>query len=167
MGIGEAMLADFEKERLATKRVLEAVPEGRMDWKPHEKSMSLGALAGHIAETPGWVRSMMEGDLDLASMAGSWRPFVPSSQRELLETFEKSVESFRVAVASGSDATFSETWRIRNGPKVLMEQPRHAAIRGNAIHHLIHHRGQLTVYLRLLGVAVPQTYGPSADFPGS
>lgn len=163
MPIHEALVADFESEATNTRKVLEAVPQDRLDWKPHEKSMSLGQLAGHIAETPSWVHAMLEGDFDISALAGDYVPFVPGSRSELLETFEKNVAGFGDMLSGRDDDFLSVTWTMRNGETVMMSVPRHEAIRTTAIHHSIHHRGQLSVYLRLLGVPLPQTYGPTAD----
>jgi uncharacterized damage-inducible protein DinB len=165
VSIAEDLLADLEKEVAHTRRVLEAVPDGRWDWKPHAKSMALGQLAGHVAEMLQWAEAMLEGDLDFAAMGSSYQPFVAKGRTELLDAFEKGAARLRSALAGRSDATLRETWTMRQGPRVLMALPRHAAIRANALHHVIHHRGQLTVYLRLLGAPVPPTYGPTADTP--
>lgn len=165
MSIAEELSADLEKEAANTRRILEAVPDGRFGWKPHPKSMSLGQLAGHVAEMLAWTEGMLGGDLDFAAMGSSYQPFVATGKAELLETFDKGTARLRSALAGKSDAALRETWTMRQGPKVLMSMPRHAAIRANALHHVIHHRGQLTVYLRLLGVPVPATYGPTADAP--
>ncbi|HEX5135741.1 MAG TPA: DinB family protein [Planctomycetota bacterium] len=135
--------------------------------KPHPKSMTLGQLAGHVAEMLSRTEGMLGGDLDFAAMGSSYRPLVSAGKRELLETFDRGAARLRSALAGKDDAVLRETWTMRQGPKVLMSMPRHAAIRANALHHVIHHRGQLTVYLRLLGVPVPATYGPTADTPVS
>jgi uncharacterized damage-inducible protein DinB len=164
MPLGQALITDFTSESSNTRKVLEAVPEDRFDWKPHEKSMSLGRLAGHIAELPSIVHGVMEPQLDFA--AGAYKPFVPANRADLLKVFEQHASRFEPAVAPRDDDFLSATWTLRYGEKVLMSLPRHAAIRSIAIHHVIHHRGQMTVYLRLLGVPVPPTYGPTADSPG-
>jgi uncharacterized damage-inducible protein DinB len=166
MTLSEALLGDFQYEAANTRKVLEAVPADRWDWKPHDKSMSLAQLAGHIAENPGWVDSMMADELDFGAM-GDWKPFLPASRDELLSTWDKGVAHFTEQITGKDDAFMSGTWTMRQGEKVLMAMPRHVAIRGMALHHVLHHRGQLTVYLRLLEVPVPSTFGPSADDPGS
>lgn len=163
MTLSQALIADFKHEAANTRKVLEAVPADRFDWKPHDKSMSLGQLAGHVAESPSWVSSMMEPELDFAAIGGDYKPFIPTDKAGLLETFESNSKSFEETLAGKDDAFMESTWTMRAGDKVLMQAPRHAAIRSTAIHHIIHHRGQLTVYLRLLGAAVPGTYGPTAD----
>jgi uncharacterized damage-inducible protein DinB len=163
MSMEEDLLADFEKEVANTRRVLEAIPDGHWDWRPHVKSMTLGRLAGHVAETPMWAEAMVQGDLDFAVGGALPKPFIASRRAELLETFEKCAARFRSAVAGRGDATLRETWTMRHGARVLVSKPLHEALRANALHHVIHHRGQLTVYLRLLGAPVPSTYGPTAD----
>ena len=165
MSIATDLLADFDKEIANTRRMLEAIPDGRWDWKPHAKSMALGQLAGHVAEMLGWTEGMLGGDLDFAALGSSYRPFVATGRKELMETFEKGAARLLAALSGRSDAALRETWTMRKGPQVLMSMPRHAAVRANGLHHVIHHRGQLTVYLRLLGVPVPPTYGPTADMP--
>ena len=163
MPLAQALVTDFQSESANTRRVLDAFPEGRADWKPHEKSMSLGRLAGHVAELPGFVPAVLGGDYDFA--AGDYKPFLATTRAELLRVFEQHVQGFEKALAGRDDAFLSATWTLRFQGKVLMSLPRHMAIRTTAIHHVIHHRGQLTVYLRLLGVPVPPTYGPTADHP--
>ena len=166
MLLSQALVADFKNESSNTRKVLEAVAEDRLDWKPHEKSMSLGRLAGHIAELPSLVPTIMEADLDFGSAAGAaYKPFIARNRAELLRVFEQHVDGFEKAVRAREDDFLSVTWTLRYGQKVLVSLPRHTAIRSMAIHHVVHHRGQLTVYLRLLGVPVPPTYGPTADSP--
>jgi uncharacterized damage-inducible protein DinB len=163
MTISEALLADFQAEVGRTRAVLQAVPEDRLDWKPDDKSMSLGRLAGHIAESPAWTHLMMEDETDFS--AGDSQPYEAASRSDLMSTFEQHVTSFRQLLAGRDDAFLHGTWTARAGDKVIMSMKRHVAVRSTAIHHTIHHRGQLSVYLRLLGVPVPQTYGPTADNP--
>jgi len=163
MTIAEHLLADFRFEVDGTRKVLDAVPADRFDWQPHEKSMSLQRLAGHVAETPGWTTAMMEDEMDFAAVAGEWKPFLPATKQELMEAFEAQMKGFEKLVDGKSDEFMSGIWTMRSGDHVIMKAPRHTAIRTTVIHHVIHHRGQLTVYLRLLGVPVPGTYGPTAD----
>lgn len=159
------LVEDFRDEAAATRRYLERVPEDRFDWKPHEKSMSLAQLAGHLAEAPGWIAGMAEDEFDMASLDEGYAPFVPGNRAELLEALEKNVAVFEQVVADRDDAFLSADWTMRHGDAVLLSAPRHQAIRRTGIHHWIHHRGQLSVYLRELGVDVPPTYGPTADDP--
>ena len=162
----ETLVKDLKGETPITRKVLEAILEERMAWKPHEKSMTLGQLAGHLAETPTWALSMLKEDLDFATMPEDYQPFVPTTSKELLEAFDRNWAALHEAVAATDDGALAETWTMRAGDKVMMQDPRHAAIRAFAINHTIHHRGQLTVYLRLLEIPVPSTYGPTADDPG-
>ena len=162
--IAAGLVRDFEAELPKTRALLEVVPEEHLDWKPHEKSMTLRQLAAHIAEAPTWLPSMIEGDeMDFEGMADSYAPFSPKSTGELLEAFEANAKSFRSAIEGLDDAFLSRDWTMRKGAEVLMSDPRDRVIRTILIHHLAHHRGQLTVYLRLLNVAVPATYGSTAD----
>lgn len=162
MTLTEQLLGELDREAARTKRVLEHVPPGRDDWKPHEKSMALGRLAGMIATMPAWVTFIVkQEELDLTPAAGGeWK--LPS-QRELIASHEKSVADARAALEETDDGTLMTTnWRLRAGGQVVSEAPRNVALR-DMLNHLAHHRGQLTVYLRLLGATVPAVYGPSAD----
>lgn len=162
--IAELLLAELEREAAGTRRALERVPEGRNDWKPHEKSMPLGYLAALVATIPAWAAAMITQDeLDL-SAPGDLRQTGFSTNRELLEWFDKAVERARTAFATATDEHLLTTsWRLLVQGKVVSEEPRYVAIRDGAFNHLVHHRGQLTVYLRLNDIPVPSLYGPSAD----
>jgi len=164
MTISQDLVADFEREAAHTRTLLEAVPEDKLAWQPHEKSMSLAQLAGHIAEMPVWLGSILEGDeLDFEAMMGDYSPFVPESRSELLDALAKNQALFAPALAGKDDGFLRAKWTMRKGPKVLLRSPRVDVIRDILLHHLAHHRGQLTVYLRLLDVSVPPTYGSTAD----
>jgi uncharacterized damage-inducible protein DinB len=166
MPIIDAFLAELDHEAATTRRVLERMPEGRGDWKPHERSMSLGRLCGHIAELPGWGRVVLTDDeFDLATaQARGWEPFVASDRAGLLERYDQAVAALREAGSLGvSDERLRQPWTLRQGDQVVFSSPRAAALRGFVFSHSIHHRGQLSVYLRLLDVPVPSIYGPSAD----
>ncbi len=165
MNLADHLVADFQAEAVNTRNVLQAVPEDRLTFKPHEKSMSLAQLAGHLAENPAWIPAIMEDFMDVSSLEG-YQPFLPESQAQILETLEKNVAVFEKTVTGLEDSFLNVRWTMRSGDEVLMDRPRHLAIREIGIHHWVHHRGQLTVYLRLLDVAVPGTYGPTADAPG-
>ena len=164
MKIAELLLAELEREAVGTRRALERVPEGRDDWKPHEKSMPLGYLASLIATMPGWVAAMINQDeLDLSAPGELQQPAFRTN-RELLEGFDKMVARAREALASTTDEHLMTTsWRLLVQGKVVSEEVRYVAIRDGALNHLAHHRGQLTVYLRLNEVPVPSLYGPTAD----
>lgn len=167
MSIAESIVRDFNNEAEHSRTLLTAVPGDKLDWQPHEKSMTLGALAGHVAEAPSWVNAMGEDHFDMADAdGGDYKPFVPSGAEELLDALEENVKGFGEFLNGRDDAFMTSTWTMSSGGKQILSMPRDAAIRAILIHHISHHRGQLTVYLRLLGVAVPPTYGPTADSPG-
>ena len=164
--ITELLLAELEREAAGTRRALERVPEGRNDWKPHEKSMPLGYLAALVATMPGWIAAMIELDELDVTAAGEYQTRIQSTNRELLEAFDKALDKGRAALAATTDEHLMTTWKMLAGGHVVSEQPRYVAIRDGALNHLAHHRGQLTVYLRLNDVPVPSLYGPTADEKG-
>jgi uncharacterized damage-inducible protein DinB len=164
MSIANDLVADLETEAKNTRAMLAVVPEAQLAWKPHEKSMSLGQLASHLAETPAWAGSMLEPSMDFGAM-GDYRPFLARSRAELLATFESNHATATSALRGRDDRVMNETWTMRNGATVLVTQPRKEALRSILVHHAVHHRGQLSVYLRLLGVPLPPIYGPTADHP--
>lgn len=162
MKLTEQLVGELDREAARTKRVLENVPAGHDDWKPHQKSMALGRLAGMIATMPTWVTFIVKQDeLDLTPPGGGeWK--LPS-QSDLVSAHDKSVAVARQALREVDDnLLLTSNWRLRAGGHVVSDVPRHIALR-DMLNHLAHHRGQLTVYLRLLGATVPAVYGPSAD----
>ncbi len=164
----DAFLAEMGHEAATTRRLFERVPEEKMEWRPHEKSMPLSRLAGHIAELPRWSSTILRDDdfdLDTAAAKG-WIPARPATTAELLEFFDGSVAGFRAAAEGIEDAKLKETWRLLKGGKTALEMPRAVGVRSFVLNHMIHHRGQLAVYLRLLDVPLPSIYGPTADEPG-
>lgn len=164
----DAFLAEMGHEAATTRRLFERVPEDKMDWRPHEKSMPLSRLAGHIAELPRWSSTILHDDafdLDTAAEKG-WVPARPATTAELLEIFDGSVAGFRAAAEGIDDAKLKEKWRLIKGGKAVLEMPRAVGVRSFVLNHMIHHRGQLAVYLRLLDVPLPSIYGPTADEPG-
>jgi len=161
MRIGEGLLAELEQEAATTLRVLERVPEDKLAWKPHEKSMSLGVLALHVANIPGNISRMAEGDT--FSFDGYTGPQVPSTKQEILDGYRNGLEVARGYLGTLADGRAGETWRLLGGGKEVLAMPRVAVLRTIMLNHLYHHRGQLSVYLRLLDVPVPSIYGPSAD----
>lgn len=163
MTIAEALIADFEEEAKKSRTLLEAVPADKYGWKPHDKSMSLGQLASHIAETPSWHHSMLEDIFDFDAMMADYKPFAAADPAELLATFDANASEFTAAIEGKDDAFMTGTWKGLSGGEEIMGGPRHSVLRSILIHHVIHHRGQLTVYLRLLDVPVPPTFGPTAD----
>jgi uncharacterized damage-inducible protein DinB len=165
MSISEILLPEFDQEMANTRRMLERVPVDKADWKPHEKSMTLGRLAGHIAELPSMGVSVIKTDVfDLTQrMSGGHQPYVARSSDDLLRTFDSNVAEVREAIAGASDQHFNQVWSMQFGGKTLVSGPRMPMIRSIFINHIIHHRAQLGVYLRLNDIPLPGLYGPSAD----
>jgi uncharacterized damage-inducible protein DinB len=167
MGISAEFLPEFDSEMAAARRTLERIPEDKLGWKPHEKSMLLGRLAGHIAELPGMGVSVVKDDaLDFANRpAGELqrKPTVAESQKHVLEIFDRNVAALRAGIAGASDEHWGKNWKLSIGERKLYDGTRMGAMRRMVMNHVIHHRAQLGVYLRLNEVAVPSVYGPSAD----
>jgi uncharacterized damage-inducible protein DinB len=163
MSIAESLLPEFDREMGITRRVLERVPDGQFAWKPHEKSMTLGRLAEHLAELPMWARvTIVDSGIDMST--GRPAGYVPPSTRAgVLEMFDKNVAEARAAVNGRTDAELMAPWTLKALGKVVFTMPKAIVLRGFVMNHLIHHRGQMTVYLRLQNVPVPSMYGPSAD----
>lgn len=165
MGMSQGLLGEFDYEMDATRKTLERVPEGKFDWKPHPKSGTLGWLASHLAELPGWAAITLQQDsFDMAPPGGAPAKTEPARTREeLLERFDRSRAEARAAIAATSDAEFGKSWALLQGGKTLFQMPKIAVLRSFVMNHLIHHRAQLGVYLRMNDVPVPAIYGPSAD----
>lgn len=162
----QVAFGDLEHELTTTRRVLERVPDERLSWKPHEKSWTFGKLALHLANLLFWQISILRHDeFDLASLPASSQA-KPASRDQILQTFDRNAVELREALDEAGDAALMEPWTLRRGDQIIFTQPRAAVLRGMGISHLVHHRGQLGVYLRLLDVPVPATYGPSADEGG-
>jgi uncharacterized damage-inducible protein DinB len=152
-------LEEFDQEMAATRRLLERVPTERGTWKPHEKSFALGHLAQLVAGMPGWIAtSLREPHIDLAQGAGY--SFEPTES--LVRMFDENVRKAREALAEVTGAALDEPWSLKHGERVLFTAPRRTVVRQH-LSHLVHHRGQLTVYARLVDVPVPSIYGPTAD----
>jgi uncharacterized damage-inducible protein DinB len=160
MKLADTMLMEFDQEAQTTKRVLDRIPEDKLSWKPHAKSFSLGQLALHIASVPASVTAAAVPD---TMEAPNFSQPEPKSRQEVLDTFSKSLESARAALKNMDDARLNSTWSLTKNGKVLMSVPRIAFLRSILLNHNYHHRGQLSVYLRMLDVPVPSIYGPSAD----
>jgi uncharacterized damage-inducible protein DinB len=160
--LGTAFLAELEQEAKVAREVLSRIPADKFDWKPHEKSMAFGRLASHVAEMFGWTPPTMEhSELDFSKM--DYKPFEPKTTEELVEFLDKNVAEAIVSLKASSDERFMENWTMRNGEQVYFTMPKVAVMRSFVMNHIIHHRGQLSVYLRLNDIAVPSIYGPSAD----
>jgi uncharacterized damage-inducible protein DinB len=165
MKMTEMFLAELEREGAATRAALERVPEGHNDWKPHARSMPLGYLASLVATMPTWVVTMVKQDeLDLKSAAAAkFKPLEWRKRSELLAALDDGLVEAREALRSTTDEHLKTPWRFMVGGQVVDESPRHVMIAHSVFSHLAHHRGQLTVYLRLNEASVPAIYGPSAD----
>jgi uncharacterized damage-inducible protein DinB len=162
MAMRDALLAEFDHEMAVTRRALERVPTADNDWKPHVKSYSLGALAAHIANIPTWLGTILTtADLDVS--AGTGPRVVHATSAALLAAFDRNVAEGRARLAATSEAELVQPWTLRNGDHVVFTMPKMGVLRGFVFSHSIHHRGQLSVYLRLRDVPVPAMYGPSAD----
>ena len=166
MSICGPLAAEMQQEAKTTRRILERVPEESFAWKPHEKSMSLGRLAAHVAELPELViPALKQDEFDFGS--GDFKPFVPETNAELLERFDRNISAALEALQQQPDERMGDNWKLRSGDHVLFEMPRALVVRFVGLNHVVHHRGQLSVYLRLLDVPLPSIYGPSADEAGA
>ena len=164
MKLTELLLAELEREIPGTRQTLERVPEGRNDWAPHERSMKLGNLANLCATMPAWIEIILNTEeFDYAPPGGDRpRPPLPQTRKELLAAFDDAVAKCRIALHQTTDDHLMKKWKLQAGGHVIQQDPRHVII-AETFNHLAHHRGQLTVYLRLNDRQVPAIYGPSAD----
>lgn len=165
MTIADSLLPEFDHEMATTRSLLERVPDGNEDWKPHPKSTSLGRLSSHIATLPGLVDiALQEPEMDMNPPGGK-KYTVPElhSRTELLDTFDSIVKSARATLAGASDADMKTMWSLKNAGVPIFSLPRAAVLRSFVMNHIIHHRAQLGVYLRMLDVPLPSSYGPTAD----
>jgi len=163
MSIAEAFLPEFDREMGVTRRLLERVPDGQFAWKPHDKSMTLGRLAEHLAELPGWAKVAITDsgiDMSIGRLAG-YTP--PATRTAVLEMFDKNVAEARSTLSGKTDAELMAPWTLRAQGKEIFTMPKAIVLRSFVMNHLIHHRGQMSVYLRLHNVPLPSIYGPSAD----
>ena len=165
MPMSQSFLPEFDQEMANTRKVLERVPEDKLTWKPHAKSPSMAWLAGHVAQLPSWATyTFAQDELDL--MPGGKAPeqrALPASRKEILDSFDKFSKEGRAAIAGASDAEFMKPWSLLKNGQKLMTLPKIVILRSFVMNHIIHHRAQLGVYLRLNDVPVPAIYGPSAD----
>ena len=166
--IRESFLPEFDHEMATTRRVLEHVSEYKLAWRPHEKSFSLGGLATHMADLCDWGSQTLTGDsIDIEPNGIPWKPNPEvTSLVELLERFDKSSSAMRALLAQASDESLLGMWSLLKNGQTMMTMPRVVVVRTWILNHLVHHRGQMSVYLRLTGSTVPSIYGPSADDPG-
>lgn len=165
MKLSQTLLPEFDQEMSTTRRVLERVPENHAGWKPHDKSMSLGRLATHIAELAGWAPLILgQESFDIAPPGGGgYQPKTLESAQEIVALFDQNVATTHAALEQAEDAQLMQPWSLMKGGQAIFTLPRIAVLRTMLFSHVIHHRGQLSVYLRLNDVPVPSIYGPSAD----
>lgn len=164
MNLIDPILAELAHEGATTRRLLERLPQDRLGWQPHQKSMTLGRLATHIAEIPGWVGSIVEKDeFDIG--ASGYVPPTLGSVAEIIALFDKSVATATETLKRQSNDRLLAKWQLKKNGKLVVEMPRLGMVRSFLMNHLIHHRGQLSVYLRLQNVPLPSIYGPTADEP--
>lgn len=164
MPLVDALLPEYDHEMAVTRTVLERLPPDRLEWTPHAKSFSLGALATHVATLPTWgTETLTRSEIDLG--VNQQPPRSLPSKQEVLAAFDKNVAAARAALVGKTDAELMAMWSLKRNGRTLFSMPKTAVLRSFVLNHLIHHRGQLTVYLRLLDMPVPSVYGPSADEP--
>lgn len=160
--LAQTIAAELQHEAVATRKMLERFPEGKADWSPHEKSMKLGHLASHIADVPNWIRpTVTREELDFSK--DDYKPADFTTAAQMVEHFDKSLTDALEVLQGVSDEDLMKTWRLRSGEQIFFEMPRIQVLRGMVMNHLIHHRGQYSVYLRLNDVPLPGVYGPTAD----
>jgi len=166
--ISQSLLPEFDIEIANTRKTLERVPEGKSEYRPHAKSMAMGRLAGHLVEIPTWaLMTLAQDELDLNPGSGpAFAPYVMSSRQEALDKFDEDVKKAREALASATDENMMKTWTLKNGGQTIMAMPRAVVMRSFVMNHMVHHRAQLGVYLRMNDIPVPSIYGPSADEGG-
>ncbi|MGD0667303.1 MAG: DinB family protein [Bryobacteraceae bacterium] len=165
MLIRDALLPEFDQEMATTRRLLERIPDDKFSFKPHPKSMDMASLATHLTELVNWVPDTIGKDsIDLAAFDPSARK-IAASRAELLTMFDKSVATARAALAKAENDQLMQPWSLKSGEKVFFTMPKVVVLRSFVFNHSVHHRGQLSVYLRLNDIPVPAMYGPSADEP--
>lgn len=162
MMLSEPLAAELQHEAATTRRMLERAPEGSLAWRPHEKSRTLGEIASHIANLPGlFITTLDRDEFD----RDDYKAAPTDNLKDILDAFDKNVANALPVLKTLSDEKMLASWRYRYGEQVIFEMPRFVVVRTTALNHLIHHRGQLSVYLRLLNVPLPSVYGPTADEP--
>ncbi len=165
MAISAAMLPEFDQEMATTRKVLERVSDSIFSYKPHAKSFTSVQLASHIVDMLGWLTgTMMSDSFDMNPPGGTpWTPWIAASNAELMAKYDEAAKAAREALAVADDAAMMKTWSLLNAGNTVFAMPRVACVRGMILNHIIHHRGQLSVYLRMNDIPVPSLYGPSAD----
>ena len=160
---GAEVLKELESEAIATRKCLEVIPENLFDWKPHERSMNLGYLSLLVAEIPKWIQVMIEeSEIDFAT----YQHFQAKNTSELVKHFDENLAGAKTALQNVSDESLDEPFNLKNNGQIVLTAPKKVHI-SSLVNHLVHHRGQLTVFMRLKDILVPSIYGPSADDPGS
>ncbi len=165
MDAQKELIAEFDREAAKTRKIFEAIPDGAdFNYKPHPKSMSLGHLAGHLTDFAGeWAMGTLTQDKIEFGPDRQWKPYVPESKAELLEKFDRELKGTREALMKTTGDAWDRNWKFVYAGTAYIDQPKHQVFREAVLDHMIHHRGQMSVYLRLLDAKVPGTYGPSAD----
>jgi uncharacterized damage-inducible protein DinB len=166
MALRDSILPEFDHEMAVTRKTLERVPEDKPDWKPHDKSMTMGRLAAHVADLPGFVTMCLQQDSFNVRPPGGGpprQPLVMTSREQLLKDFDHNVAGLRSTLSNASDESLMKSWSLLAGDKTIFTAPKIGVVRSFCLNHLIHHRAQLGVYLRLNNLPVPSVYGPSAD----
>jgi uncharacterized damage-inducible protein DinB len=167
VSIKDSLLPEYDREMGTARKLLERIPDAELGWKPHQKSMSMGELAMHIADIPTWADAIFKtAAFDMAQAAERDEPRPPTTRADLLQAFDKAVADARALIAATGDAEFMAPWALKNKGQDMFSAPRIVATRSFIFNHAIHHRGQLSVYLRLRNIPVPAIYGPSADEGG-
>ena len=162
MNLAEPLLEELKHEALGTRRMLEQVPFDKLGWQPHEKSMTLGRLAAHICEIPGWLHeTILQDELDFATANFTAQPL--EEEGALLQAFDENLQKGIAALQQATNENLQAPWTLRQGDEIFLRMARIGVVRGLVLNHVVHHRGQLSVYLRMLNVRVPGMYGPSAD----
>jgi uncharacterized damage-inducible protein DinB len=162
MSLGQILMAELKHEAISTRKMLERIPSDKLAWKPHEKSMTLERIAGHIVEMVGWTKSSLtEDELDFSKFDYKPKEYTDASQ--LVADLDANVAEAVEILNNTSNETMAENWTMKNGEQVYFTMPKAAVMRTFVMNHIIHHRGQMSVYLRLLDIPVPSIYGPSAD----
>lgn len=162
MSIGTTFTGELKHEAMGTRKLLSRLPEDKFDWKPHDKSMTLGRLACHVAELPQWVKIILEQDM-FDMVPGAFNRIKATTNEQLLKQFELNIQEAADLLSATTDERFQTKWIFAKNGITVYELPRKIAVRQMVLNHIVHHRAQLTVYLRLLDVPVPGLYGPSAD----